>query len=532
MTKQKYKLSKRAQEYLKAQGGLQVPYEYPYQDNTSPFDLGQIDPSLFQAQQNQMVKPPQMSQGIQSAQPQSTIGQIGNSLPLIGSALKLGTGIYSLIQGGKEKRRAKRMEANAQRDLERRMKESRENDFYYTGQTSGSYSDYNKLGGKVMQQGGFMDFYQNQEQLNKQTQNIWTDYYDQYVEDQKIKAQQLQQQGLSDTIGGGIGLASSILSGGLMKRGGILSKAIRYQNGGLLQDSLMQRSTTDTNIGNLNPNFTEFFPIDDSDRIENERTKYIWNYKKENPEMYDMIMGLNPDRPHIIKRKRPDRFREKQDGGMIEQEVNEDLYSADFQSPVQQNQDAQSYFTEVMNKYQALDPQGSLENKAMSWIFEEEQEPKRYDVGDVFRSGSNYNSSSVIDQIKANESGGDYSVVNPTTGTTGAYQFNPKYWGTQIRDFMGMTNVPINQVMEEFKNNPQAQDKFMEYVVNNVYKPEIERLRPLAQKYGFSDDDLVKLLHYRGIGDTRKRLETGNFEVSQEEKRKYKNPDILKYLGK
>lgn len=534
----KYKLSKKAESYLKAQGGLQVPYENPYQDNTTPFDLGQIDPSLQAAQQNQIVQAP--SSTASTDQKSNVLGSLSN-FGSLGAGIKMGTGLISLFQSFEEKRKAKRREFNAKKDLENRMKESRENDFYYTGQSSGSYSDFNKKGGQVMQQGGFMDFYNQKEQQNKQTQNIWDDYYNDYVEQQKQKANSLQQEGLSNIISGAtdqLSMAASVLTGGVMKRGGILSKAIRYQNGGLNLDSLktspMPQSSVQTSISSLTP---EHFNVLKPDTVTNEsidrdREAYVWDYKKNNQPMFDLIMGRDPEKIRKKTYRAFDKSRiMKQDGGNVE-EVNEDLYSADFQSPVQQNQDAQSYFTEVMNKYQALDPQGSLENKAMSWIFEEEPEPKRYDISDVFGSGSNYNSSSVIDQIKANESGGDYSVVNPTTGTLGAYQFNPRHWGTQIRDFMGMSNVPINQVMEEFKKNPQAQDKFMEHVINNVYRPEIERLRPLAQRYGFSDDDLVKLLHYRGIGDTRKRLQTGNFEVSQEEKRKYKNPDILKYLGK
>lgn len=753
----KYKLSKKAESYLKAQGGLQVPYENPYQDDTTPFDLGQIDPSLQAAQQNQIVQAP--SSAAPANQKSNVLGSLSN-FGSLGAGIKMGTGLISLFQSFEEKRKAKRREFNAKRDLENRMKESRENDFYYTGQTSGSYSDFNKNGGLVYQnggltfagrdvnpdyieslktgnggypkkssdkwqqlakldsgdtivkadtgeiflrnnkdgkyftvdmkqvehlipkkqpvvkeskpakklpevkyrdsvdklpkstqdystkeetklqkewlqkymksdlykerlnaegfknpeqeasirlnnlntapisyvdkigkrpklisgiytpehkikleseykpsefnpdsgfetiplhemyhasdrggkripkqtikniqdrtntptnpfekyyttptefigriqptryllqregiydaskkvfdekdyenmlknrgvrenthfqefyenvkgstpeekkenfiwfmnniaqskqdnlpiaqQGGFMDFYNQKEQQNKQTQNIWDDYYNNYVEQQKQKAKSLQQEGLSDIISGAtdqLSMAASVLTGGVMKRGGILSKAIRYQNGGLNLDSLktspMPQSSVQTSISNLTP---EHFNVLQPDTVTNEsidrdREAYVWDYKKNNQPMFDLIMGRDPEKIRTKPYRAFDKSRiMKQDGGNVE-EVNEDLYSADFQSPVQQNQDAQSYFTEVMNKYQALDPQGSLENKAMSWIFEEEQEPKRYDTMDIFQ---NQNVGSVPPK-------GDIATSHNNPGNIKYGQFAQKYGAT------------------------------------------------------------------------------------------------------
>ncbi len=467
MTKQKYKLSKRAEQYLKAQGGLQVPYEYPYQDNTSPFDLGQIDPSLQTAQQNQIVQAPSSAAPVQANQKSNVLGSLSN-LGSLGAGIKMGAGLISLFQSFGEKRKAKRIEFNAKRDLENRMKESRENDFYYTGQSSGSYSDFNKKGGQVMQQGGFMDFYNQKEQQNKQTQNIWNDYYNEYVEQQKQKANNLQQEGLSNIISGAtdqLSMAASVLTGGVMKRGGILSKALKYQNGGLNLDTLktnpMIQSNVQTSISDLTPEHLSLLKpqTKTSDSIKSERASYVWNYKKENPEMFDMLMGLNSDRPHVVPSKRfykSDRM--KQDGGGVgvEQEVNEDLYSADFQSPVQNNQqDAQSYFTEIMNKYQALDPQGSLENKAMSWIFEEEQEPKRYNISDVFGSQQELPVQPVIQ--KFNELGIGIGSVNTGTHNTGSKHYQGKAF-----DIPGSKNGGKEGLRKiyAFLNSPEGRAQF------------------------------------------------------------------------
>ena len=116
----KYKLSKKAESYLKAQEGLQVPYENPYQDNTTPFDLGQIDPSLQAAQQNQIVQAP--SSTASTDQKSNVLGSLSN-FGSLGAGIKMGTGLISLFQSFEEKRKAKRREFNAKKDLENRMKE-------------------------------------------------------------------------------------------------------------------------------------------------------------------------------------------------------------------------------------------------------------------------------------------------------------------------------------------------------------------------------------------------------------------------
>lgn len=137
----------------------------------------------------------------------------------------------------------------------------------------------------------------------------------------------------------------------------------------------------------------------------------------------------------------------------------------------------------------------------------------------------------IIDEIKYRESRGNYGRVNDVSKTTGAYQFMPIWWADQIQDFMGIDpSASQEEVMEAFRTNPQAQDAFMVHVVNNIYKPQLPKLRPYAQKYGLNDDQLIKLMHYRGIGDATKRLKTGDFAVSEKEKKVYNNPDVMEYL--
>lgn len=165
--------------------------------------------------------------------------------------------------------------------------------------------------------------------------------------------------------------------------------------------------------------------------------------------------------------------------------------------------------------------------------FEIEETP---DSDNTYSGGSGEdlkNSSNVIDRIAYNESRGRYDVVNKQTNTYGKYQFMQKYWADQIKTFMGLPNsMSQSEVMETFKNDPEAQDNFMNHVVNDIYMPRVNRLRSTAKQYGLTDDDVIKLMHYRGVGQAESMIRNGNFAVSREEQIKYKNPTVESYLGK
>lgn len=140
-----------------------------------------------------------------------------------------------------------------------------------------------------------------------------------------------------------------------------------------------------------------------------------------------------------------------------------------------------------------------------------------------------------ISQIANHESGGDYGVVNTSGGSqalnaTGKYQFVPKYWHQEIAKFQGTEGKTQAETMEIFRKSPSVQDAFMSHVVRDKYLPEVKELLPYAKRYGLDQNALIKMLHYRGIADTERRLKTGDFTVSQNEKRLYNNPDILKYV--
>lgn len=143
--------------------------------------------------------------------------------------------------------------------------------------------------------------------------------------------------------------------------------------------------------------------------------------------------------------------------------------------------------------------------------------------------------SSAIDEIGQHESGGNYSAVNTSGGAnalyaTGKYQFVPKYWHKEIAQFQGTEGKSQEETMAAFRRSPAVQEAFMRHVTNKYYLPEVQSLLPLARQYGIDQKGLIKMLHYRGIQDTRRRLETGDFSLAKSEKALYNNPDILAYV--
>jgi Transglycosylase-like domain len=206
-----------------------------------------------------------------------------------------------------------------------------------------------------------------------------------------------------------------------------------------------------------------------------------------------------------------------QEGGTI----NTDIYSTDFDA---------NAFLGTENSEQEMKVNQNQE--LLKWVFEDENDysPIQEEY-ENYSPDSSTNAEGVIAGIGQSESGGDYSVINPTTGTTGKYQFHPKYWSKQIGEYMGIDGTN-EEIMNEFKNSPKTQESFMNYVVNDIYKPEIKKLKPYADKYGFTEDQMVRLLHYRGLSDAKRRLISGDFKVSESEKEKYGNPDILDYIKK
>lgn len=120
------------------------------------------------------------------------------------------------------------------------------------------------------------------------------------------------------------------------------------------------------------------------------------------------------------------------------------------------------------------------------------------------------------------ESGGDKNATNAHSSAQGKYQFLWGDWGDSIKSVTGV------KTPEEFRSNSKAQDQFFKYYTDKVVLPEVNKLRPLADKYGLSDNELARLVHFRGSTGAKKALEQNLLDTKLEKH----NMTINQYLGR
>jgi len=490
------KLTNKAQVYLKKlQNGAEIfdnlinpnqfgsdSYNITNFNNTQP--LSSIPNSLQRDYQQSIIDKQKQDQlllnnlktttnSLGPSQTQQQLDSIGSVLGQLNPLTKVGMGLVQILESKQQKKEARIKEKMFDEEMRRRKEQQRLDGYYQTPYTTYKKGGKYQLGGPVAKDSNldlFSQFYQQQEDANQQYTQSLQDYYDQLNEIFKNRYQTTKRQG------------QTMVSEGVSDTVAAIQKIVTLAEGGEYRDG-----------GAI-------------DRFRNK------------------VRSRRTDRNIYYKDKR-------QEGG---EEPNpnpnlKDIYSEEFDPQVFNEVDKTR---EVLNlEISKSNQEFNEENILVDWILQDE-EPNYSPIEEEYYQGSAQFDGSIIDKIAQNESGGDYSVVNPRGGATGKYQFMP-VWSGQIRDFMGLSkNLSKEQIMETFRSNPEAQDQFMNHVVTDIYGPIVEELRPVAKKYGFSDNDLIKFLHYRGEGDTRKRLKTGNFEVSQDEVQKYKNPQILEYLNR
>ncbi|XAI97386.1 hypothetical protein [Leptolyngbya phage Lbo-JY46] len=109
---------------------------------------------------------------------------------------------------------------------------------------------------------------------------------------------------------------------------------------------------------------------------------------------------------------------------------------------------------------------------------------------------------SLEQQLSAVESGGNYRAVNPNSSAVGKYQFLWNTWGPTISKVTGINNK------EAFRNSPEAQENFFAWYKQNELLPATQRIKKY-NTMGLSDNDLSKLIHYKGEGGAKQWLLTG-----------------------
>lgn len=201
----------------------------------------------------------------------------------------------------------------------------------------------------------FLDFYNQREKENQLKQQSFQDWYTTVNQQKETQWRDKRRTGIQNALSGAMDIAKTIA--------GMPS----FQDGGLV-DSLMQRSSTDTQLANLTSDYFNLYQPDTTtnDSIDAERASYIWNYKKDNPEMFDMLMGLSPDRPKPSKSKRFYKSeREKQDGGTQEYNPKVDLYSPEYDP---------NEFLGIENELAAAQVEDKEASVIESWLFQDEPE--------------------------------------------------------------------------------------------------------------------------------------------------------------
>lgn len=117
------------------------------------------------------------------------------------------------------------------------------------------------------------------------------------------------------------------------------------------------------------------------------------------------------------------------------------------------------------------------------------------------------------------ESGGKYTAKNKHSSAVGKYQFLWSAWGDSIKKVTGVGSK------DEFLHSPQAQEKYYAWYEKHYLMPQVAKLQQY-NKAGLSDQQLAKLVHYRGAGGAKKYL-LGQMKDQPE---KYNVP-ISQYLG-
>ena len=567
-------LSKKAKQFvgsykIKAQKGLQFPYVVQQgigsgigfaeqiglpETQLDPTDLGmgqplELGPDLSTDNSSFVSR---------SGQPKekSEVEKVSDALGMLSPALKIGVGVSNFVQGLKEKKAAKVNEKLFREDYLRRKEKLRDS-FYTTPYTVGRSDDLTmKNGGQLQtvtlyQNGGmnmFADFYNNQEKQKRNYLNNIQDFYKDTIASQKQYGQSLFDSGLNQSISGVTGLietakkAASMAAGVPMEKGGIARKALlkktinKYQQGGLLDsiwnsgsEMLSKASDTLLNLGSSTPAVEPKpeVPYIDSllqstqkgDALEKlEMEQHQWR-------MQNKMFGESSN-----KSKSKPRFLEKQEGGFID----EDLYSNTFNPGYDNSSDS---FNDLIEAEQTQMMQDQAFENDIDWILQDSINREQSESAETHSIKSNQYTprtfGNVIDKIGRQESGNNYAAWNETSNTVGKYQFMESKWADEIKTFMDLPpQLTPRQVMKAFQNSPKSQDAFMQHVVETKYKPVLPEMRELGKQYGFTDDDLIRMMHYRGIADTRKRLKTGDFQVSESEQKIYRNPQILDYLNR
>src|ERR1700748_1626503 len=105
--------------------------------------------------------------------------------------------------------------------------------------------------------------------------------------------------------------------------------------------------------------------------------------------------------------------------------------------------------------------------------------------------------------IDVEKLGADYDYSNNRSGATGKYYF---LWDKHADNIKKITGVKDR---EELLKNPDLQEKYFKWYADNKLKPGIDRLKSIARD-SYNDDELAKLIHFKGEAGAKRLLEKEN----------------------
>lgn len=461
----KKKLSKKAQDLIYKMGGSYQSGGFtPYIDDS----IGNlIDPTMLapnlQAAQNQNVQalnnftPGQIQ--LNPNQLQTQQGQQGQKdltdtlLSGFGPLAKVGTGIISLVNAQKDKKRQRLYDQLSKQDLENRIKDQDINGFYDT--------PYSTRKNFTMQQGGsigqtpyndmsldyFENYYQNMEDQNKIGNKMFSNYYDDKNKNLLNKWKAKQQSGIQDVVGGVQDIQEQLKQAAMMM----------LQQGGTVDTSYTFPKTRPrpTDVPR-----NEWIPTPQSNSVSPNLIGNFEHYK---------IMS---------KVKFP---REKQEGGTIEGQPDpntEDLYSDQFQSPWG-NQQEQAQQEQQPEQITSADPESNLSSRLEDWIFQDDDQKDnsvsdQYFQSDMFTNQDvNLPIQPVIDQLSN-------MGIKPSSINTGQHNKFSKHYSGSATDLglntsFGGDKNKMNKFYE-FLNSPEGRKQFPGIKVRD------ERSKPNGQE--------------------------------------------------
>ena len=143
-----------------------------------------------------------------------------------------------------------------------------------------------------------------------------------------------------------------------------------------------------------------------------------------------------------------------------------------------------------------------------------------------YRPQSTNNTSNFNERIaKVETANNNYKEYN-SYGAAGKYQVKYKEDKDWIDKVAGHKTT-----LNEFLNSPDLQEKYFEWRKNNYLQPEVEKTRKFADKYNFSDEELMALIHFKGAAGLRKRLKEGNLDAVYKNGKKV-DLSLMEYLKK